>query len=155
MYQVVKIQETVPGSFPKKAYEDDAAYDVVSAVEVDYGIYPSGAIIDVSLGFRMELPRDVGALILPRSSTSTTFGLWIPNSPGLIDPGFRGDMKVRTQALCPRPSHTRLVVKKGEKIAQLLFLPIAKVGLEVGVVNESVRGERGWGSSGVGGYPTI
>lgn len=144
--ETVKIVETVSGCFPTKAYESDAAYDLYAAEDMPPPRWGNGAIVDIPVGFRIELPPWIAGLILPRSSTSMKYGLWIPNSPGLIDPGFRGDVKVRTRTL---DINDWPVIHKGDRIAQLLFTPIARVLLDrAEELRISDRGTRGWGSTG-------
>lgn len=131
-------------SFPARAYENDAAFDLESAEDVTF--QPGKYIVDIGTGLHIEIPPGMAGLILPRSSTSKKFNLWIPNAPGLIDPGFRGEVKVRT---APIDRTVLPVIHKGDKIAQLMFVNCANVDLyESEELSHSERGEQGWGSSG-------
>lgn len=128
---------------PRRAYPDDAAFDLHAAIEVVLG--PQERAV-VPTGIALGLPPGVAALTLPRSGLAARSGITVLNAPGLIDPGYRGEVQIvlfntdRTAAFAVRP---------GDRIAQLLVVGLLDVGLvEVDELDETPRGGRGFGSSG-------
>ena len=90
--------------------------------------------------------------MLPRSGLAARHGLTIVNAPGLIDSGYRGELKV---ILLNTDSREPFVIEPGMRIAQLVLVEVASVHLvEVEELSESERGAAGFGSSGVGSSPT-
>ncbi len=130
---------------PARAYEHDAAYDLFAAEEAR--IEPLARAV-VGTGIALGLPPGLAALTLPRSGLAARHGISIVNAPGLIDPGYRGE--VRIILLNTDPDHA-FHVASGDRIAQLLFLPLTHVGLQATQeLDETHRGTRGFGSSGTG-----
>ena len=100
----------------------------------------------VGTGVAVEIPEGHAGLVLPRSGLARDHGISLVNSPGLIDSGYRGE--VRVLLLNTDPADT-FRVEPGERIAQLVIVPIALVEpIEVESLAESVRGDGGFGSSG-------
>lgn len=131
---------------PFRAYEHDAAYDLCAAVDV---VLPAGGRAVVGTGIALGLPPDLAALTLPRSGLAARHGLTIVNAPGLIDPGYRGEIAI---VLLNTDRHEPFEVHAGDRIAQLLFLPVTAVSLSAsGTLDDTHRGEQGFGSSGRGG----
>jgi dUTP pyrophosphatase len=94
----------------------------------------------------VEIPAGHAGLVLPRSGLARDHGIALVNSPGLIDAGYRGE--VRVLLLNTDPAET-FRVEPGERIAQLVIAPIALADpIEVDSLTESARGEGGFGSSG-------
>jgi dUTP diphosphatase len=94
----------------------------------------------------VEIPAGHAGLVLPRSGLARDHGIALVNAPGLIDSGYRGELRVLL--LNTDPAET-FRVEPGERIAQLLLTPIATpAAVEVEALGESVRGEGGFGSSG-------
>jgi dUTP pyrophosphatase len=133
-----------PGArLPERAYEHDAAFDLCSAVDVT--VAPQQRVT-VPTGIAIGLPPDVAALTLPRSGLAARHGLTIVNAPGLIDPGYRGEIQI---VLLNTDIATPLEILTGDRIAQLLLVGLTPARLvEVDALPESDRGERGFGSSG-------
>jgi dUTP pyrophosphatase len=130
---------------PERAYENDAAYDLFAAEEAT--IAPLERAV-VGTGIALGLPSHLAALTLPRSGLAARHGISIVNAPGLIDPGYRGE--VRIILLNTDRDHT-FDVAPGDRIAQLLFLPLTAVSLAAAdTLDDTHRGERGFGSSGTG-----
>ena len=130
---------------PARAYEHDAAYDLHAAEELV--IEPLGRAV-VSTGVALGLPPGLAALTLPRSGLAARHGISIVNAPGLIDPGYRGEVRV---ILLNTDRDEPFRVAVGDRIAQLLFLPLSKVGLvATDQLDETERGPQGFGSSGRG-----
>jgi dUTP pyrophosphatase len=133
-----------PGArLPERAYPDDAAFDLHSAVEVV--IAPQERAV-VPTGIALGLPPGVAALTLPRSGLAALHGVTIVNAPGLIDPGYRGEVQV---ILLNTDRRVPFAVHAGDRIAQLLVVDLLDASLiEVADLDETVRGAQGFGSSG-------
>lgn len=128
---------------PQKAHELDAAYDLWAC---DHAISYKHDFIEYDTGVCLDIPQGYMGLVFPRSSISK-MGLTLCNSVGIIDPGYRGRIKVR----CRRNSETnKEVYKKGERIAQLVVLPTILLDFEqVDTFDDTTeRGQDGFGSSG-------
>jgi dUTP pyrophosphatase len=97
-------------------------------------------------GVALDLPPSAAALTLPRSGLAARHGISLVNAPGLIDPGYRGELRLVVLNTDPAQPFT---VRRGERIAQLLIVALAPVVLhEVAELSPADRGERGFGSSG-------
>jgi dUTP pyrophosphatase len=128
---------------PTRAYEGDAAFDLCSADAVDL---PPQSRAVVGTGIALDLPQGVAALILPRSGLAAEHGISLVNAPGLIDPGYRGELKL---ILLNTDGTRSFAVGCGDRIAQLLVLNLTPVVLEpVGQISQTQRAARGLGSSG-------
>jgi dUTP pyrophosphatase len=130
---------------PNRATPHAAGFDVRSA-DGDLELRP-GEIRAVSTGLVMELPLGLECQVRPRSGLAARFGITLPNSPGTIDPDYRGELKVLLQNTGPKP----VSIARGERIAQLVFarFEVPEV-LEVEEISETDRGEGGFGSTGRG-----
>jgi dUTP pyrophosphatase len=94
----------------------------------------------------VALPHGYVALVHPRSGLAARCGLSIVNSPGTVDAGYRGEIKVALVNLDPREP---IVLRRGDRIAQLVVQRVEEARfVEVDVLPESVRGEGGYGSTG-------
>ncbi|MDX6567783.1 MAG: dUTP pyrophosphatase [Gaiellales bacterium] len=128
---------------PARAHSDDAGLDLrsIEAVEI-----PPGERRRVRTGLRLAIPAGHAGLVLPRSGLALRAGLTLLNSPGLIDPGYRGDVDVIAHNTDLRePVH----IGVGDRIAQLMLVRLAE--LEPSSVDElppSERNEGGFGSTG-------
>jgi dUTP pyrophosphatase len=130
---------------PERAYDHDAAWDLYAAEEAL--LQPLERAV-VGTGIALGLPSHLAALTLPRSGLAARHGVSIVNSPGLIDPGYRGEVRI---ILLNTDSSAAFHVQPGDRIAQLLFLPITLVQLvQTDSLDDTHRGERGFGSSGRG-----
>jgi len=93
----------------------------------------------------MELPEGVECQVRPRSGLALKHGVTLPNSPGTIDPDYRGELRVIMQNLGAEP----VTLSRGERIAQLVFARFeAPTVVEVDTLSETERGEHGFGSTG-------
>lgn len=131
---------------PAKTHASDAGLDLVSTTHV---LVHPGTEARIAHNLSIALPPNTIGLIMPRSSTLQRKGLIV--IPGVLDPGFRGE--VQTVVYNAKHAH-RVQVQSGERLSQLLILPLIPV--EVSVVDalpESDRGEAGFGSSGGFGGP--
>ena len=100
----------------------------------------------MATGIAVEIPTGHAGLVLPRSGLAARHGIALVNAPGLIDPGYRGEIKV---LLLNTDSREAFEISPGDRIAQLVLSPIAETDpVEVTELAASVRGEGGFGSSG-------
>jgi dUTP pyrophosphatase len=128
---------------PERATSGAAGFDVRSS-EPDLVLAP-GEIRAVATGLEMELPQGVECQVRPRSGLALRHGLTLPNSPGTIDPDYRGELKVILQNL----GAEAVVLRRGERIAQLVFARfLVPVVEEAGDLTSSTRGRGGFGSTG-------
>ena len=129
---------------PARATPHAAGYDVRSAEAVK--IAP-GQIVLVPTGLVMELPEGVECQVRPRSGLALKHGVTLPNSPGTIDPDYRGELRIVVQNLGSDP----VCFERGERIAQLVFARFERPRLEeVARVQGGTRREGGFGSTGRG-----
>lgn len=132
---------------PEKAHDDDAGYDIRS-LDSKY-LYPGQEFNPVLFrtGFKISVPVGYAALILPRSGLACKHGVTVANSPGLIDPGYTGEVLV---GLINHGSKVH-VVNEGDKIAQMIFVKTENVTFDHISDDEleiTARSEGGFGSSG-------
>ena len=126
---------------PEPAYDGDAGLDLAACDHVALG---AGERAVVSTGLAFEIPEGYAGFVQPRSGLAARHGIGIVNSPGLIDSGYRGEIRV---VLLNTGGET-FSVEPGMRIAQLVVLPVAAVRLvEVDELAASDRGIRGFGSS--------
>ena len=128
---------------PQRAHEGDAGVDLFAVAEARIA---SGHRAVVPTGIAIEIPDGHAGLVLPRSGLADRHGIALVNAPGLIDSGYRGELRV---LLLNTDRSEAFTVSPGDRIAQLLIVPFAAV--EPVVVSElalSVRGEGGFGSTG-------
>jgi dUTP pyrophosphatase len=128
---------------PTRAYPGDAGLDLYALDEARLG---PGERASLRTGIAVEIPDGQAGLVLPRSGLAARHGIALVNSPGLIDSGYRGEVRVlllntdRTEAF---------TIENGDRIAQLLLVRVEVPDvIEVGELALSARGEGGFGSSG-------
>jgi dUTP pyrophosphatase len=130
-------------TLPTRAHEGDAGLDLYACETAHIG---PGERWSVGTGIAVEIPEAHAGLVLPRSGLAREHGIALVNSPGLIDAGYRGE--IRVLLLNTDPADT-FRVEPGDRIAQLVIAPIALAEpVEVEALAESARGEGGFGSSG-------
>ncbi len=128
---------------PRRAHPGDAGLDLCALNPVE--IAP-GQRVKVATGIAIELPAGHAGLIVPRSGLAAKHGLSIVNAPGLIDEGYRGELQV---LLLNTDQQAPISIAAGERIAQLVVVAVSTPQLvEVDELDESMRGEQGFGSSG-------
>jgi len=128
---------------PTRAHEGDAGLDLYACEAAHLG---PGERWSVGTGIAVEIPAGHAGLVLPRSGLAREHGISVVNSPGLIDAGYRGELSVLLLNTDPAEIFQ---VERGDRVAQLVIVPIALVEpVEAGSLAESVRGEGGFGSSG-------
>jgi dUTP pyrophosphatase len=98
----------------------------------------------VATGLAVEVPSGYEVQVRPRSGLALKHALTLPNSPGTVDPGYRGELKVIMLNLGKEPYH----VQAGDRIAQMIVARYEAVEWEEGELADSVRGAGGFGSSG-------
>jgi dUTP pyrophosphatase len=129
-------------SLPERAYSGDAGLDLAACERVELG---PGERAIVPTGIAVALPDGYAGFVQPRSGLAARCGITIVNTPGLIDAGYRGEVRI---VLLNTDRELAFVAEAGERIAQLVILPVPEVGvIEVGELPESNRGDRGFGSS--------
>ena len=128
---------------PRYAHEGDAGLDLCTVEDVTLQPFERALI---PTGLSIAIPVGHAGYVLPRSGLAIKSGLSIVNAPGLIDSGYRGEIKVVAINLDP---HIPIELKKGERVAQLVIAPYAHVHIEeVEALDDTVRGDGGFGSSG-------
>ena len=139
---VVRLDPGLP--LPAYAHPGDAGADLVTAVDV---VLQPGERVVVPTGLALALPEGYVALVHPRSGLAARHGLSIVNTPGTVDAGYRGEIKVLLVNHDPREP---VELRRGDRIAQLVVQRFETARfVEVKVLPESVRGAGGYGSTGV------
>jgi dUTP pyrophosphatase len=127
---------------PQRAYTGDAGLDLASCERV--ALDPGERAL-VGTGLAVAIPEGYAGFVQPRSGLAARHGLTVVNSPGLVDSGYRGELRV---VLLNTDRTKPFVVEPGMRIAQLVVLPIPELELvEVDELPSSERGVRGFGSS--------
>jgi len=127
---------------PARAYDADAGLDLAACERVELA---PGARAVVGTGLAVAIPDGHAGLVQPRSGLAAEHGIAIVNSPGLVDAGYRGELKV---VLLNTDREAPFVVEPGMRIAQLVVVPVAlPEPTEVDELPGSERGEKGFGSS--------
>ncbi len=128
---------------PKYARSGDAGLDLLSSEDIT--LQP-GERAAVPTGIAIAIPEGHAGFVHARSGRALKEGLALPNAPGLIDAGYRGELKV---ILVNLDRSSAIDIRRGDKIAQLVIQRVESVEVEVvDVLPESERGEDGFGSSG-------
>jgi dUTP pyrophosphatase len=127
---------------PTRAYEGDAGLDLAACERVELG---PGERAAVGTGLTVAIPDGHAGFVQPRSGLAASHGITVLNTPGLVDAGYRGELKV---VLLNTDRNDRFVVEPGLRIAQLVVVPVAFAEPnEVTELPASQRGEKGFGSS--------
>jgi dUTP pyrophosphatase len=127
---------------PARAYTGDAGLDLASCERVELG---PGERAAVGTGIAVAIPDGHAGLVLPRSGLAVRHGIGKVNAPGLIDSGYRGEIRV---VLLNTDRREAFVIERGMRIAQLVVVALPELELvEVDELPESERGVRGFGSS--------
>jgi dUTP diphosphatase len=138
---VRRLDDELP--LPEQAHAGDAGVDLRSTVDLVLG---SGERAVVPTGIAVAIPEGYAGLVLPRSGLAARHGVSLVNAPGLIDAGYRGEIKVIAINLDPAQTFE---IHRGDKIAQLVVAPVPAIAWrEVDDLPESDRGAAGFGSSG-------
>jgi dUTP pyrophosphatase len=128
---------------PTRAHKGDAGLDLYSSEAACLG---PGQRSSIGTGVAVEIPEGHAGQVLPRSGLAREHGIALVNSPGLIDSGYRGELRVLLLNTDPNEPFS---IEVGDRIAQLVIAPIALAEpVEVDRLTESARGNGGFGSSG-------
>ncbi len=132
---------------PHYAHPGDAGADLVAAEDV---VLAPGRRATVGTGAAIALPDGYVAFVVPRSGLAARHGITIVNSPGTVDAGYRGEIRVTLLNTDPDEAYA---ISAGDRIAQLIVMPVSKARyIEVERLPGSDRGEGGFGSTG---YATL
>jgi dUTP pyrophosphatase len=127
---------------PARAYDGDAGLDLSACEHVELG---PGERALVGTGLAVAIPEGHAGLVQPRSGLASRHGITIVNTPGLVDSGYRGELRI---ILLNTDTSESFVVEPGMRIAQLVVVAVPELELlEVDELPESERGVRGFGSS--------
>ena len=130
-------------TLPTRGHDSDAGLDLYAAEGAR--ISPGGRV-SVGTGLAVAIPEGLAGLVLPRSGLALKHGISLVNTPGLIDPGYRGEVRVLLHNT-DRTSEFKLPA--GDRVAQLILIPIAHASpLESDSLDNTVRGSSGFGSTG-------
>jgi dUTP pyrophosphatase len=140
----IALKRLDPGiPLPRRAHDGDAGVDLCTTTDVT--IEPGRRVL-VGTGIAIALPIGTVGLIHPRSGLAAKTGLSVVNTPGTIDAGYRGEIKV---CLVNHDLETPIELRRGDRIAQLVVQRVELVDfVEVDSLDETVRGAGGYGSSG-------
>jgi dUTP diphosphatase len=129
-------------AIPAAAYEGDAGLDLASVEEAELA---PGERRTIATGIAVAIPAGHAGFVQPRSGLASRHGITVVNSPGLIDAGYRGELKVVLLNTDPgEPFH----IRPGDRIAQLVVLALPRITVtEAADLPPSERAERGFGSS--------
>ena len=138
--QITRLHEDA--SLPERAYDGDAGLDLAA---LEGTVLGPGERATVRTGLAVAVPEGYAAFVQPRSGLAARHGITIVNTPGLIDSGYRGEVRV---VLLNTDAGESFTVEPGMRIAQLVVLKVAELRLrEVDELPASERGVRGFGSS--------
>ncbi|GAA1526685.1 dUTP pyrophosphatase [Microbacterium ginsengiterrae] len=133
----------IASAVPSYAHPGDAGADLVAAEAVR--LEPGERAL-VPTGVRIALPDGYAAFVVPRSGLAAKHGITIVNSPGTVDAGYRGEIKV---SLLNTDSSSAYDVAVGDRIAQLIIMPVTRANfIPVDELEDSARGAGGFGSTG-------
>ena len=139
----LKIERTSEDAqLPKYQYNGDSGADICSAV--DYVLKPF-EIKDIPTGIKMEVPIGYEVQVRSRSGLALNSGVVVLNSPGTVDSGYRGEIRVILMNLSQKPYK----IKIRQRIAQLVLVPVSFADFEdVSKLSATIRGANGFGSTG-------
>lgn len=127
---------------PSRAHPDDAGADLHAAEPL---VIPPGERRDVGTGVALAIPSGFAGFVQPRSGLAFRHGIMVTNSPGLIDPGYRGELRVSLYNAGAEP----LAIAVGDRIAQLVIQRVETPAFRVvDDLDETARGHGGFGSTG-------
>jgi dUTP pyrophosphatase len=141
--EVQRLDRALP--LPRQQHTDDAGYDLHARERVD--LAPGGGRALVPTGLAIAIPSGYAGFVLPRSGLALKHGITCLNTPGLIDPLYRGELKVLLVNTDPEQPFT---VERGDRIAQLVIQAVERVDWnEVDALDTTERDTFGFGSTGV------
>ena len=129
---------------PKYATDMAVGMDLAAAVDEDLILEPGQRVL-VPTGFEMAVPAGYEAQVRPRSGLALDHGIMVPNTPGTIDPDYRGEVKVILLNMGTEP----LVIRRGMRVAQIVVAPVSRSEIQVVAdLDDTNRGVGGFGSTG-------
>ena len=129
-------------SMPAVAHSGDAGIDLTARTEA---VLASGEWAMIPTGIAVAIPEGHAGLVAPRSGLAARSGISVVNGPGVVDAGYRGEIKV----ILINHGSEPVTFRRGDRIAQLVIVPVAQPELiEVSELPESDRGTGGFGSTG-------
>jgi len=138
---ITRLDPGVP--LPARAHPGDAGLDLHAS---EGAVLKPGERASVGTGIAVAIPDGYAGFVIPRSGLAAKHGIGVVNAPGLIDAGYRGEIRVLLVNLDPADVFE---VRRGERIAQLVIQPVVEASLvEVSELPSSARGEGGFGSTG-------
>lgn len=141
--KVKKINPIDPISIPKFAYPTDACADVQANLEI---LLEPGEFKMIPTGLKFEIPIGWEIQVRPRSGLAVKYGITVLNSPGTIDASYRGECRVILINMGKKPFQ----INVGDRIAQLAVKKVYDIEFtEVDIIDETKRGEGGFGSTGI------
>ena len=145
---VVRVRRLAHGAglpLPERASPGSSGLDLRAAIEAEQVLDP-GARALIPTALVLELPAGWEGQVRPRSGLAARHGVSLLNTPGTVDSDFRGEIKVLLVNLGAEP----FTLRRGDRIAQLVIAPVARVVLEAADrLSTTARGEGGFGSSGI------
>ena len=141
--RVARVAGTEDLPLPHYASEGAAGLDLRAALPHGVVLGPGERAL-IPTGLRIAVPRGYEAQVRPRSGLALRHGIVLPNAPGTIDSDYRGEVQVILWNAGPEP----FAVARGDRIAQLVIAPVARVELEESDLDETPRGAGGFGSTG-------
>ena len=136
---------TAEGFMPERKHEGDAGADLRYCGEKPAFLSP-GERKNLPTGVHLEIPDGHVGLVCPRSGLAVKFGITVLNSPGIIDSGYRGEIRV----ILYNASRVPFEVRRGDRVAQLVLAPVVRaLWDEAECLEETSRQEGGFGSTGV------
>lgn len=128
---------------PQQAHPGDAGIDLYACADA---VLEAGEWAMIPTGIAMAIPDGYAGLVTPRSGLAARQGISVVNGPGVVDAGYRGEIKV----ILINQGRDSVVFSRGDRIAQLVVVPVIGPELvEVDELPDSVRGDGGFGSSGL------
>ncbi len=128
---------------PARAFDDDSGLDLRARVDVT--LSSADGPVSVPTGIAVSIPQDHVGLVCPRSGLAARDGISVLNAPGIVDPGYHGEIVVVLFSIRARPA----TIKRGDRIAQLLVVPAPRPTLVlVDSLPSTERGASGFGSTG-------
>ncbi len=130
--------------YPSYAHPRDSGFDIRSTISMSLEPFERATI---PCGFAIAVPEGFGGFVLPRSGLASKHGISIVNSPGLVDSGYRGEVKV---VLINMDSKQTFEIQRGDRIAQMVLIatPIVEL-IRSNKLDDTLRGASGFGSSGL------
>ena len=142
---IVRFKRLAEGALPpRRAHEHDAGYDLFAVESARLG---PGERASVGTGIAIAVPETHAGLVLPRSGLAARHGIALVNAPGLIDAGYRGELRV---LLLNTDRAQSFEITPGDRIAQLIVIEVGGLEFhEVHELTETARAVGGFGSTGI------